>query len=77
MYKKKLKEIHMTNTPKEQDLSIPNKFQPQSKKKAILTNTKRYDNFSKRNLPELKLSKLKPRVPSESDNKNEKKERMK
>ena len=39
----------------------------QIKKVNILSNERHFDNFSKRNLPELKLSKFKSRLASEAD----------
>ena len=64
MYKKKLKEINMINSPLENDQS---KNQP-IKKVNIINNQKLQENFKRRNLPELKLSKLKSKIPLETDN---------
>ena len=64
MHKKKLKEINMINSPLENDQS---KNQP-IKKVNIINNQKLQENFKRRNLPELKLSKLKSKIPLETDN---------
>ena len=64
MYKKKLKEINMINSPLENDQS---KNQP-IKKVNIINNQKLQENFKRRNLPELKLSKLKSKIPLETEN---------
>ena len=63
MFKKKLKELRMGNNSLENDI---NKYQP-IKKVNIINNQKLPDNFTRRNLPELKLSKLKSRFPLETD----------
>lgn len=68
MLKKKLKELHMVNTAREgdQNINMINQHQ-QIKKVQILSNDRNIENFSKRNLPELKLSKFKSRLTSEAD----------
>ena len=68
MLKKKLKELHMVNTAREgdQNINMINQHQ-QIKKVQILSNDRNIENFSKRNLPELKLSKFKSRLTSEVD----------
>ena len=66
MFKKKLKELRMGNNSLENDISHQNKYQP-IKKVNIINNQKLPDNFTRRNLPELKLSKLKSRFPLETD----------
>lgn len=66
MFKKKLKELHMMNSSRESDQVQKNQIQP-TKKVQVLNNERRIENFSKRNLPELKLSKLKSRLSPEAD----------
>ncbi len=68
MLKKKLKELHMANSSREGETNnnVINQHQ-QIKKVNILSNERHFDNFSKRNLPELKLSKFKSRLASEAD----------
>ena len=63
MFKKKLKELRMGNQSLENE---QNKYQP-IKKVNIINNQKFPDNFTKRNLPELKLSKLKSKISVETD----------
>ena len=63
MFKKKLKELRMGNQSLENE---QNKYQP-IKKVNIINNQKFPDNFTKRNLPELKLSKLKSKMSVETD----------
>ena len=68
MHKKKLKELHMVNSSRENEpnnLIIP-QYQPLMKGGAI-KNGGQVDTFSKRNLPELKLAKFKSRLSSETD----------
>ena len=67
MFKKKLKELRMGNSSLENDQNHQNKYQP-IKKVNIINNQKFPDNFTKRNLPELKLSKLKSKIALETDN---------
>ena len=67
MFKKKLKELRMGNSSLENDQNHQNKYQP-IKKVNIINNQKFPDNFTKRNLPELKLSKLKSKISLETDN---------
>ena len=66
MFKKKLKELRMGNNSLENDINHQSKYQP-IKKVNIINNQKLPDNFTRRNLPELKLSKLKSRFPLETD----------
>ena len=68
MLKKKLKELHMINSSREgeSNVNITNNHQ-QIKKVQLISNEHHFDNFSKRNLPELKLTKFKSRVASEAD----------
>ncbi len=67
MFKKKLKELRMGNSSLENEQNHQNKYQP-IKKVNIINNQKFPDNFTKRNLPELKLSKLKSKIALETDN---------
>ena len=57
----------MGNSSLENDQNHQNKYQ-QIKKVNIINNQKFPDNFTKRNLPELKLSKLKSKISLETDN---------
>ena len=68
MHKKKLKELHMVNSSRENEpnnLIIP-QYQ-QLMKGGAIKNGGQVDTFSKRNLPELKLAKFKSRLSSETD----------
>ena len=68
MLKKKLKELHMINSSREREsnVNLTNNHQ-QIKKVQLISNEHHFDNFSKRNLPELKLTKFKSRLASEAD----------
>ena len=68
MLKKKLKELHMINSSREgeSNVNLTNNHQ-QIKKVQLISNEHHFDNFSKRNLPELKLTKFKSRLASEAD----------
>lgn len=68
MLKKKLKELHMINSSREgeSNVNLTNNHQ-QIKKVQLISNEHHFDNFSKRNLPELKLTKFQSRLASEAD----------